>query len=121
MEYNQTPTVIQPPGDELLKLTHADLEYLSGACLDAIAALKLNREQWDRPSEDESVEQVRISIDADITAYTELKARLTEELKHCERCRRIAPLHIYDPALFRSSMFHCYCEACIKELEAAKQ
>jgi hypothetical protein len=101
MEHNQTPAAVQPPSDSPLKLTHDDLRNLSDACEDAIAAWKLYKSEW--------VLSAAETIDGDVSleAYTALKARLADELKHC---RKVAPLEFYDA-------HHCYCEACIDELE----
>ena len=103
----------QPQSDAPLKFTHYDLSNLVDACDYAINSWEGNRRQWDDgvPGEDDFLDEERDEVDATIAVYVKLKARITAELKHCERCRKVAPLYIHDAR-------HTFCEECIEELEA---
>ena len=101
----------QPQSDAPLKFTHYDLSNLVDACDYAISSWEANRRQWDEGGEDEFLNEEGDDVDATIAVYAKLKARIAAELKHCERCRKVAPLYIYDTR-------HTFCEECLEELEA---
>jgi hypothetical protein len=105
---NQAPAAVQAPSDNPQKLTRNDLENLVSACDDAVCV-------WVRNKEQSSDDEGRYCADTYIQAYTELSGRLKEELSHCERCRRVAPLLIVPNPFAPYS--EC-CEACVEELEA---